>query len=158
MALTAGAALLTAYANYKARPLLLRTKEMHSDDLKRLLESWKEEVNTRTKPDLTKPLAPGIDFRLDSEGHVLFPDLENHVPGQLHLFGKWCMLKERRAKVDSMRVALCQNVEDYLTTHSGMGLAPAEETSAGVRSTASGVCICVLMVWEIVSRATSASM
>jgi len=71
MLLTAVTAVATAYVNYRTRPLLIRTKEMHSKDLKGVLDWWKDGIASHKigkkrvfiKEEMGKPKAGIVAFR-----------------------------------------------------------------------------------------------
>jgi len=114
MLLAATAAFITAYVNYRTRPLLIRTKEMHSEDLKRVLDLWIEELDFQGVPALYMLLREATDLNFAVEDNILFADLKNHVPRDIDLFGQWDAFKEQRRLFDDKRLALYTSIKKYL--------------------------------------------
>ena len=86
-AVSAIAAASIAYFNFRSRPILIRTLERHSDDLKALATNWKDELPTF--PWLEQGLFPDLSFPLSVEAEFLFQDIWEHVPSDLNLSGTW---------------------------------------------------------------------
>lgn len=114
MLMAATAAVITAYMNYRSRPILIRTKEMHSEDLKRVLEWWRDGIASQGIPELHKPIDKATDFSLPAERSILFADLKRHIPRDSYLFNKWDDFKKQRRKVDNGRVTLYNSIKNYL--------------------------------------------
>lgn len=82
----------TAFLNWRNSPILLRTKEEHSGQLKQVVENWKIELerlilDTFSLPRTAEPLP------LDIENNILFDDLHNHIPSEIGLLKLWISFK-----------------------------------------------------------------
>jgi hypothetical protein len=86
-AISAIAAASIAYLNYRSRPILMRTIERHSDDLKSLVSRWKNELPSFRW--LEEGLFNVVEFPLSVESEFLFADIWNHVPPDLNLHEAW---------------------------------------------------------------------
>jgi hypothetical protein len=94
------AAYLTALLNWRSSPVLLATKEKHSKDLMDLLEDWRNEIVTQGLPTYNPPTEEGQQFPI--EQHILFDDLNNHVPRELDPSELWDKFKLMKNDLDRM--------------------------------------------------------
>jgi hypothetical protein len=86
-AISAIAAASIAYLNYRSRPILMRTIERHSDDLKTLVSRWRDELPSFRW--LEEGQFPVVQFPIRIESEFLFTDIWNHVPADLSLHETW---------------------------------------------------------------------
>ena len=86
-AISAIAAASIAYLNYRSRPILIRTLERHSDDVKALASRWKGELPILPRPE--QAIFPEISFPLPVESELLFADIWEHVPPDISLREAW---------------------------------------------------------------------
>ena len=114
-----------AYLNYRTRPLLVRTKEKHSEDLKRVLERWLSELVA--EGNIIAPLiAPEIlcHLHLRVEQDPLFPDLKEHVPEGVDLLSQWHNLKNACESYDTGRSSLYSRIyNDVHKVRQGLSVA-----------------------------------
>ncbi len=124
------AAFFTAYLVYRTRPLLMRTKELHSEHLKSVLDDWKNELFQHGMPKLGEPWQESDTFGLSVEGTVLFLDLRNHIGGDLTLFKQWQAFKLKRQDVRTAQLNLYCRVKDYVKQGVGADVLPDLDTLA----------------------------
>jgi hypothetical protein len=115
-----------AYLNYRTRPLLVRTKEKHSEDLKRVLKRWLAELGAEggTIAPLFHRERP-CRLHLSVEQDPLFPDLEEHMPEGADLLSQWQNLKNACDPYDSGRSRLYDRIHNDMQSV-GQGLFVAE--------------------------------
>ncbi|MFQ6028871.1 MAG: hypothetical protein ACE5Q6_15415 [Dehalococcoidia bacterium] len=129
-AVAALAASVAAYLTYRSRPLRIRSVEIHSEELKKIITRWIDELKATQSPEepsqirdnrsyITASDIPEPDtYQLALEGDILFQDLREHLPGSL--FRKWQTYK---AEVDSYlrnkRKITCA-VLDFVESTSGL--------------------------------------
>lgn len=124
------AAFLTAYLVYRTRPLLMRTKELHSEHLKSVLDDWKNELDHHGMPKLSVPWQESDPFGLPVEGTVLFSDLTNHIGRDLTLFKQWNAFKVKRQDARTAQLTLYCRVKDYVKQGVGVDVLPELDTLA----------------------------
>lgn len=114
-----------AYLNYRTRPLLVRTREKHSEDLKRVLEWWLAELGEGGNI-VHSLIPPEIPCRLDLsvEQDPLFPDLEEHMPEGADLLTQWQNLRNACDSYDTGRSGLYDKIyNDVCNTHQELSVA-----------------------------------
>lgn len=121
------AAFLTAYLNWRNSPILMATKEKHSSDLMSLLSSWKDELSKAGIPDYTRVHQEQREFSV--EKHILFKDLENHVPKELRIFEIWREFLAKRVELDTMIANFYQETHEFLEHRSGIHVLNQDETN-----------------------------
>jgi hypothetical protein len=102
-----------AYLNYRTRPLLVRTKEKHSEDLKRVLENWLAQLVS--EGSIIASLIPAeipCHLNLSIEQDPLFPDLREHMPEGVDLVSQWQNLKTACVPYDTGRGRLYDRIYD----------------------------------------------
>jgi len=113
VALSVIAALATAVLNYLSRPLLVRTIERHSDELKAIAENWLDEVPNI--PDSRQPLTEKPDpIKIPSEDLLLFHDLKEHSPRELRVFETWNIFKQKLDEYNQKRFSICEKVIEHI--------------------------------------------
>lgn len=117
-------AVSTAYLNYLTRPLLIRTREVHSDSLKEVLRDWRQ-ATSNCVPDISVPLSRVLGKPLDVEGLVLFADLKEHVSNDIAVFEHWKCFRGRQGLVCRRGTELLAAVSGYLA---GQGRVPVSES------------------------------
>lgn len=100
-----------AYLNYRTRPLLMRTKEKHSEDLKQVLEQWLSELSETGGPirPLHNPKDP-CSFYLSVETNPLFLDLKEHMLEGADPLTEWQKLKNACDPYDTGRRRLYDRI------------------------------------------------
>jgi hypothetical protein len=99
-----------AYLNYRTRPLLVRTKEKHSEDLKEILGRWSVELgSTDFVPPLSLP-KKRCGLPLPVEKHVLFADLRKHMPAGFDVYNEWQIFRVYCHGYDVGRATLCDRI------------------------------------------------
>lgn len=87
------AALATAVLNYRSRPILIRTIEKHSEDLKEMVERWLGQIPQPPEArSLREGLPPEYEYkplRLAIEDEFLFSDLKEHMSPGENVLGLW---------------------------------------------------------------------
>ncbi len=86
-AISAIAVASIAFLNYRSRPILIRTLERHSDDLKNLASRWSGELPVFVS--LERGEFPVVSFPLLVESELLFVDIWEHVPKDFNLLETW---------------------------------------------------------------------
>lgn len=109
LALSVIAALATAVLNYLSRPLLVRTIERHSDELKAIAENWLDEIPIIPDPRLPLTMEPE-PIKVPSEDLLLFHDLREHSPRELKVFETWDILKQKFDEYNQKRFSICAKV------------------------------------------------
>ena len=102
-----------AYLNYRTRPLLVRTREKHSEDLKKILERWRAEITG----DGLRDLVPSLDCSdrinkpyLDVEEEILFSDLREHIPENFSLLTDWEAFRKNCLEYNAGREKLYEKI------------------------------------------------
>lgn len=124
-----------AYLNYLTRPLLVRTKEKHSEDLKGVLERWLAEL--RSEGSIIAPLfdrETPSRLHLSIEQDPLLPDLKEHMPEGTDLLSQWQNLKNACDPYDTGRSRLYNRIyKDVCNMRQGLFVAEfVEENFATV--------------------------
>ena len=99
----------TAVLNYLSRPLLVRTIERHSDELKEIAKNWLNKVPSipiSRQPLTTKP----HPIKIPSEELLLFHDLKEHSPRELKVFETWDIFKQKFNEYNEKRFSICTKV------------------------------------------------
>jgi len=91
-AVSAIAAASIAYFNFRSRPILIRTLERHSDDLKALALKWKDQLPSFRF--LEEGFFPDLGLPVPVESEFLFQDIWEHQPSDLDLSQAWASLKQ----------------------------------------------------------------
>ena len=118
-----------AYLNYRTRPLLVRTKEKHSEDLKRVLEQWLDELRAEGGIDgiiIASLIPPEMSshLHLTVEQDPLFPDLKEHMPEGADLLSQWQNLKDACEPYDTGRSKLYDRIyNDVCKVSQGLSVA-----------------------------------
>ena len=115
LALSVLAALATAILNYLSRPLLVRTIERHSDELKQIAEDWFKGVPVIPRPSDIVRKQPN-PIKIPSEDILLFHDLREHSPKELKVFETWDQFKQKINEYNKKRFSICQKVLDQVTS------------------------------------------
>ena len=114
-----------AYLNYRTRPLLVRTKEKHSEDLKSVLQQWLAELVAGG--NIIGPLVPpeiNSHLHLSVEQDPLFIDLKEHVSEGTDLLRQWQNLKNACASYDIGRSRLYDRIyNDVCNVRQGLVVA-----------------------------------
>jgi hypothetical protein len=114
-----------AYLNYRTRPLLVRTKEKHSEDLKEVLERWLSELGV--EGGTIAPLfyrEERCRLHLSVEQDPLFPDLKEHMPEGTDLLSQWQNLKNACDPYDTGRSKLYGRIyNDVYNVSKGLSVA-----------------------------------
>jgi hypothetical protein len=114
-----------AYLNYRTRPLLVRTKEKHSEDLKGVLERWLSELVA--EGNIIAPLIPPemlCHLHLRVEQDPLFLDLKEHTPEGVDLLSQWHNLKNACGSYDTGRSSLYSRIyNDVCNIRQGLSVA-----------------------------------
>ena len=113
LAISVTAALATAVLNYLSRPLLVRTIERHSDELKEIAKSWLKEVpsSPHSREPLTTEPHP---IKIPSEDLLLFHDLKEHSPKELKVFETWNRFKQKFNEYNQKRFSICTKVIEQI--------------------------------------------
>lgn len=114
LALSALAALATAVLNYLSRPLLVRTIERHSDELKKIAQNWLDEIPIIPDPRLPLTIEPD-PIKIPSEDLLLFHDLKEHSPRELKVFETWNTFKQKLDEYNQKRYSICAKVIEHIT-------------------------------------------
>ena len=107
--------------NYLFRPTKLEVEKRHSDDLKRLIEQWKNEIRNLSLPQSLSPkkFAVKIDeeysLNLLVEKEYYFDDIKNHLPSDLDLLNAWKKFKENWYDYEKKRHDFFKTVKDYVS-------------------------------------------
>lgn len=103
--LTAVITAYVAYLNYRTRSQLLRIKEEHSDELKRVLNEWLTELGNNFVISSTffYDAQERRCFPLPVEEEVLFPDIERHLPVGPNLISEWDYFKKKSQEYENKR-------------------------------------------------------
>lgn len=118
-----------AYLNYRTRPLLVRTKEKHSEDLKGVLERWLAELRSEGGIDgiiIASLIPPEMSshLHLTVEQDPLFPDLKEHMTEGTDLLIQWQNLKNACEPYDTGRSKLYDRIyNDVCKVHQGLSVA-----------------------------------
>jgi len=126
LAIAALAALATAMLNYLSRPILVRTIERHSDDLREIARTWLNEIPQIPEAErvLTRGARPEVPkyepLRLGVESEFLFSDLKEHVPPGMNLFQNFRNFKEAYDRYNSERFALFNDIKKDAEDSTGL--------------------------------------
>jgi hypothetical protein len=123
-------ALLTAYFNYRSRPVLMRSVERHSEDLRQIAFAWAQQLPLAG--DLEEIGKPYIDTGLVEpepvhtviEDEFLFEDLRNHVPKEIPLLDHWREYKIRLHDFRTKRFALWSEMSKEISSRTGLQIDP----------------------------------
>jgi len=123
-------ALLTAYLNYRSRPILMRSVERHSDDLRSIAFKWAEQLPRAEAPQELSKL--GVDqavvqprpVHIAVEDEFLFEDLGNHVPKGILLVDHWREYKDRLRRYYEKRYALLSDMTEEISNRTGLRIDP----------------------------------
>lgn len=126
LAIASLAALSTAILNYLSRPILVRTIERHSDDLRDITRRWLNEIPQPPEADRVLPggirlKAPKCEpLRLRVEDEFLFSDLKEHMPAGMNLLRTWKDFKEAYDHYNSDRFSLFNEITKDAETNTGL--------------------------------------
>lgn len=109
-------------AQLRQRPLLMGTKEKHSEELRASLRAWSGVVSRASPPDPNANLGYTDQGEFTLEGEILFRDLRQHIPPEFHTFERWESLKKDRHAYDVRRNALYGEMVKHVDTATGHGL------------------------------------
>lgn len=115
-----------AYLNYRTRPLLVRTKEKHSEDLKGVLEQWLDELGEEGGIIIASLIPPEMlcHLHLRVEQDPLFLDLKEHMPEGVDLLSQWHNLKNACDSYDTGRSSLYSRIyNDVCDIRQGLSVA-----------------------------------
>lgn len=118
------AAMMTAYLNYRSRPVLMRSIERHSDDLRQIATKWIEQVPEAERPNLTRedfsglPLSTQVHPNVEDE--FLFADIANHVPSEIRVLDTWAEYKKRLEAYNQARCELLTQITNEVARHTGL--------------------------------------
>src|SRR3989442_2074132 len=117
-AISAIAAASIAYLNYRSRPILIRTLERHSDDVKALALRWNGELPIFRW--LEEGLFPMVSFPLAAESELLFADIWEHVPTDLDLREAWNNFRVIAEEHNAARLAFLDSVRTEVERLTGL--------------------------------------
>lgn len=109
---------------YFFRPSKIEVEKRHSDDLKKVISQWKDEVvNLTTSKNFGSrtfiEYKPEKDFALNLiiEKEYTFGDVKNHIPSNLSLIEGWKNFKENWYDFEKNRYDLLTNIREDISKH-----------------------------------------
>ena len=131
-AVTAIAAASIAYFNFRSRPILIRTLERHSDDLKALAVKWKDQLPSFRF--IEEGFFPDLGLPVPVESEFLFQDIWEHQPSDLDLSQAWASLKQITVDHYNARDTYWRTLDERVKSLTGLSrLTPLK--SLGTRRT-----------------------
>ena len=128
-AVSAIAAATIAYFNFRSRPILVRTLERHSDDLKALAIKWKDQLPSFRY--LEDGVFPDSGFPVGVESEFLFQDIWEHQPNDLDLKKTWASVKQITEDHYKARDTYFQTLDERVRSLTGLPRVDALEKTAG---------------------------
>ena len=111
--------------NYLFRPTKIEVEKRHSDDLKKLVERWKSEVESCS---LKNPFDIKSDEKYSLETSVekeyYFDDIKNHLPSDLDLLNDWEKFQKSWYCYEKKRHDFFRTVEEDVTEKIGLQWLP----------------------------------
>ncbi|MFZ2036858.1 MAG: hypothetical protein WAU62_08090 [Dehalococcoidales bacterium] len=114
------AAFFAALLSWRARPMLMATKEKHSEDLKKVLGIWTNDIsliqiNNRAPSSESPPT-----LQLDIEKNILFGDLGNHIPAEIGVLKTWDNFKNVWQQWQEQKIIYYVSIRKHLEKFSGL--------------------------------------
>ncbi len=97
----------------------LKILERHSDELKKLVERWKNEVPPIPDPDKPLMIDPTLQ-KVPVEEEYLFSDLKNHVPSSSNLLQAWDSYNQLLYLYNKKRFSFTQKILKDIKTKIGL--------------------------------------
>lgn len=121
-------AAIAIWITYRLRPMRMRSIELHSEQLKKVISDWVGKFDNPPSPEYSPQIPstrsyieqipePEI-YALSLETDILFRDLNNHLP--CSLFEKWEQYKRMRNEYLKMGQHLTQQVLHFATETTGL--------------------------------------
>ena len=127
-----------AYLNYRTRPLLVRTREKHSEDIKKVLERWAAQITGDGLRDLVPSLYSSHRINkpyLDVEEEILFLDLRAHIPENFNLLTDWEAFRKNCLEYNAGREELYKKIsQDVKKAFTRPPIAGSEATDYFVKA------------------------
>jgi hypothetical protein len=117
-----------AYFNYRSRPILMKSVERHSDDLRTLASEWAEQLPLVIEPteiriplnELDKLMKEIEKPRIPVEDRFLFSDLHNHIPEEMPILEHWRKYKMDLLSYDQKRFCLLSHIRNEILIRTGL--------------------------------------
>jgi hypothetical protein len=115
------AALITAYLNYRSRPVLMRSVERHSEDLRKIVMDWAKQIPEAKRPEeVGSSLLKPEDVHIAIEDEFLFLDVANHIPAEIPVIRTWTEYKAHLNAYDQTRHQLLLRIQEEISRRTGL--------------------------------------
>ena len=134
---------IIAVYNYRSRPILIRSYERHTEDLRNILKEWIEQLpDVRKTKDTDDILGinthPKIELPRQTpikvESKSLFDDLKKHEPKNVSSLDRWAEYKDRLDKYNEKRYNLLLSIYNDILQRSGLNHDPTFRYGINPRS------------------------
>ena len=118
--------LTLAYMAYKSlyESRKVRACEIHTNELKDLIKSWKNLLPSVSLP-VNPVMSPPEPEKYQFEEHLLFPDIQNHTPPKWNILGTWEEFKKQLHKYKEKRYELFKAILDMSLERTGFDYDPS---------------------------------
>ena len=124
--LVASGTLTLAYMAHKSlnESRRVRACEIHTSELKDLIESWRNRLPSVSLP-VNPVISPPEPEKYQFEEHRLFPDIQNHTPPEWDILGTWEEFKKKMLKYKEKRYEFFKDILDMSLERTGFNYDPS---------------------------------